>query len=326
MSFRLDVKEALYIKRKRYKYMNTFQYAQIFQQELDRQVVAKATTGWMEANAGLVIYNGGNTVKVPKITTDGLGNYDRANGFTSGASTLTYETFTMSQDRGRTFMLDRMDVDETNFVATASTIMGEFQRTQVIPEIDAYRYSKIASLAITKDAAVGGYTPIADDILSKLKADITSIQDVIGADVPLVITMSTATLGILENSKELVKQLNVGQFNGNVSNQVKFVEECPIVEVPSARLKTAYIFNDGKTSGQTAGGFTPDASAKTINWIICAQNAPIAVSKTDNMRIFDPNVNQTADAWKLDYRKYHDLWIMDNKFTTIKVNIKEALV
>ena len=27
----------------------------------------EAKTGWMEANAGQVIYNGGNTVKLPKI-------------------------------------------------------------------------------------------------------------------------------------------------------------------------------------------------------------------------------------------------------------------
>ena len=258
---------------------------------------------------------------------DGMGNYDRSNGFTQGAATLTYETLTMGQDRGRSFLLDAMDVDETNFVANASTLMGEFQRTQVIPEIDAYRYSNIASLAIARSIAVGGYTPIADDILSKLKADIADIQDVIGA-IPLVITMSTTTLNILESSKEITRQLNVGTFTKGVdlTVPVKLVDECPIIEVPSARLKTAYVFNDGITAGQEAGGFVADEAAKNINWIICAMNAPIAVSKTDNIRIFTPEMNQTADAWKLDYRKYHELFIMDNKFATIKVNIKEALV
>ena len=32
---------------------NVLEYAKIFQQELDKQVVAQATSGWMEANAGL---------------------------------------------------------------------------------------------------------------------------------------------------------------------------------------------------------------------------------------------------------------------------------
>lgn len=305
--------------------INTLAYATLFMQELDKQVVAGATSGWMEGNAGLVVYNGGNTVKIPKLSMDGLGNYDRSLGFAQGAATLTYETQTMSQDRGRTFMLDAMDVNETNFVANASNLMGEFQRTQVIPEIDAYRYSAIAALAIAGSRASGGYTPAIADILSMLKADIAAIQDVVGT-VPLVVTMSTATLNTLESSTELTRQLQVAAFSGDIQTEVKTVDSCPIIEVPSARFKTAYVMNDGKTAGQTAGGFVPAVGAKTINWIISAMNAPIAISKTDNMRIFSPDQNQTADAWKLDYRKYHDLWIKDNALPTIFVNVKEALV
>jgi hypothetical protein len=80
--------------------INTLAYAQIFMQELDKQVVAGATSGYMEGNAGLVQYSGGNTVKIPKLTMDGLGNYSRSTGFTQGAATLVYETRTMGQDRG----------------------------------------------------------------------------------------------------------------------------------------------------------------------------------------------------------------------------------
>lgn len=318
--------------------INTFAYAQIFQQQLDKQVVAKATSGWMEGNAGLVKYSGGNTIKIPKMNMDGLGNYSRDNGFVQGSATLSYETETLTQDRGRTFQLDSMDVDETNFVPTASALMSEFQRTKVIPEIDAYRYSKIAALAIAANAnasSMGGYTPAvgsfdptasASTIFKAIRADIAAIQDVAGA-IPLVITISTATLNILENSPEIQRQLQVAQFPGgaDVSFEVKSIDNCPIMEVPSARLKTVYDFNDGSTTGQTAGGFAPDATAKTINWIICGQNVPIAVSKTDKIRIFDPETNQKADAWKIDYRKYHDLWIPDNQFQCLRVNIKEAL-
>ena len=59
--------------------------------------------------------------------------------------------------------------------------------------------------------------------------------------------------------------------------------------------------------------------------ILTGLYAPIAVNKTDKIRIFDPNTNQDADAWKLDYRKYHDLWIMDEDLKLCRVNIKEAL-
>ena len=127
--------------------MNTMQYASVFMTELDKQLVEKSTTGWMEDNAKQVQYNGGAEVKIPKMTMSGLGDYDRNSGFAQGAVAVTYETRTLTQDRGRTFQLDAMDVDETNFAATAGAVMREFQNTKVIPEIDAYRYSKIYELA-----------------------------------------------------------------------------------------------------------------------------------------------------------------------------------
>ena len=66
----------------------------------------------MDANAGQVIYNGGKEVKIPKINMDGLGDYSRSGEFTTGAVTLEYETKTMTMDRGRTFMLDAMDINK----------------------------------------------------------------------------------------------------------------------------------------------------------------------------------------------------------------------
>lgn len=304
---------------------NNIEYAALFQKALDTQAIAGATSGWMEANSGQVIYKGGKEIKIPKIAMSGLADYNRATGFVNGDVTLEYETKAMTMDRGRAFSLDENDVDESNFVATAGNVMAQFQKTQVIPEIDAFRYSKIASLAIAGSKASGGYTPVASDILSKLKADIAAVKDVVG-DVPLIITMSALTKNILENSAEITKQLVVTDFaSGAYSTKVSMVDDNPIVAVPSARLKTSYVFQDGKTAGQEAGGFVADGNAKNINWLICSQTCPIAVSKTDNMRIFDPETNQSARAYKLDYRKYHDLWIPDNMLSHCFVNVKEAL-
>jgi len=260
------------------------------------------------------------------MNMDGLGDYDRANGFTQGSITLEYETKTMTMDRGRTFMLDSMDVNESNFVANATNAMGQFQATKVVPEIDAYRYSKIASLAITGSVASGGNTITEANVLQLLKADITAIEDIVG-DIPLVITMATPIAAILDQNEKISKRLDVTEFiKGDITTKVKSFDGHPIVKVPSARMKTAYTFYDGKTGGQTAGGFVAAVDAKNINWIITPMYAPIAVNKTDKIRIFDPNTNQDADAWKMDYRKYHDLWIMDEALKICRVNIKEALV
>lgn len=301
--------------------INTLQYSQQFQTVLDAQMLASATSAFMEANAGQVKYDGGDTVHIPEISMQGLAKYDRDEGFNQGSVTLKFNPYKMTQDRGRTFQLDSMDVNETNFVATAGTVMGEFQRTQVIPEIDAYRYSKIAALATAENKVTTGFTPAVATILEKLEAEITEIQDVVGEDEGLIVVMSTKLRTILNNADKFNRYLNVAEFkNGSINTTVKSFNDIPILGVPSARMKTAYVFNDGKTANQQAGGFKADTAAKDINWIIMPQRAPIAVSKTDKVRVFTPDINQKADAWKIDYRKYHDLWIPKNRFAAIRVN------
>lgn len=301
--------------------INTLQYSQQFQTVLDAQMLASATSAFMEANAVQVKYDGGDTVHIPEISMQGLAKYDRDEGFNQGSVTLKFNPYKMTQDRGRTFQLDSMDVNETNFVATAGTVMGEFQRTQVIPEIDSYRYSKIAALATAENKVTTGFTPAVATILEKLEAEITDIQDVVGEDEGLIVVMSTKLRTILNNADKFNRYLNVAEFkNGSVNTTVKSFNDIPILGVPSARMKTAYVFNDGKTANQQAGGFKADTGAKDINWIIMPQRAPIAVSKTDKVRVFTPDVNQKADAWKIDYRKYHDLWIPKNRFAAIRVN------
>ena len=56
-----------------------------------------------------VEFVGANTVKVFKTSMDGLGNYNRNSGFVTGEVTGSWETLQLSCDRGRSFMIDRMD-------------------------------------------------------------------------------------------------------------------------------------------------------------------------------------------------------------------------
>lgn len=296
---------------------NNLEYAKLFQASLDKQVVQESTTGWMESNASQVKYNGGNEVKIPSILMDGLGDYDRAGGFVDGSVTLTYQTHTLTQDRGRTFSLDAMDVDETNFVATAGNVMGEFQRVNVVPEIDAYRYSKLATLAI--GAGQNSEKAITNaNIVEELLADLNGMEDVIGSK-EVVITMSPIMAGLLaKEGKDYISKAMLAK--GALSVEVQSFNENAIVKAPSKLLKTAITIQDGVTLGQEAGGFVADVAAKDINWLICTKDAPIAISKTEKVRIFSPDQNQKADAYKLDYRKYHDLWVADSKLPCIFVN------
>lgn len=292
--------------------INTIEYSKLMQKKLDQAVIIGATSGWMEANAGEVIYNGGDEVKIPTMTTSGLADYDRDNGFVQGGITLKYNTYKMTQDRGRTFQIDRMDVDESGFVATSANLIKTFQTQQVIPEIDSYRYSTIADIAVKANQSEA-IALTADNALTKIREHIRAVQDIVGDDVPLILTMSTKTRALIEDAPKIGKSINVADFKqGGMNFKVKSLDESVIRIAPSSRLKTKYEVLDGKTSGQEAGGLKPASDAKDINWIITPQRVPIAISKTDKLRVFEPDTNQKADAWKIDYRKYHDLWIKES--------------
>lgn len=306
--------------------INTLAAATLFMRQLDKIAVQDAVTGWMDANSGQVIYNGGDEVKIPKMSVQGLGDYDRDTGYVQGGVTLSYETRKMTQDRGRKFQLDPMDINENNFISTAAAVMAEFQRVHVIPEIDAYRISKIASETITADKAgmiEYGYTPGAasTSALRKLKEGIKAIRNLYNG--PLVCHATPDF--IMELELELAGKITAVTFaRGGINTSVPAVDGVPIVSTPSNRMYTAITLYDGKTSSQEAGGYVKGSNAKDINFFICPRTTPIAVTKQDVMRIFDPNINQSLNAWQLDYRRFHDLWVLDNKLDSIFLNIKDA--
>ena len=306
--------------------MNLIETATVIQTTLDKAAVAKATTGWMEVNSELVKYNGGAEVRIPSLDMDGMADYDRKNGFVEGDVEFKYQTRTMTQDRGRSFSFDENGVNETNFGLTASTVMAEFQDKKVVPEIDAYRYSRIATACIAKKKASGGYEAEESTVLQKLYYDLAAVREIVGDSTPLIITISMRVSAILAMSEKLSKRLDVTDFEqGAVTLKVRTLDGIPLIPVGADRLKTEYLFRDGKTTGQESGGFEPTETSKSINWMITPRKAPIAVSKTDKMRIFDPETNQKARAWAMDYRKFHDLWIPDRKVDECFVNLKEAI-
>ena len=82
--------------------------------------------------------------------------------------------------------------------------------------------------------------------------------------------------------------------------------------------------NDGKTLGQTAGGYAKAGSAKNVNFLIIPVDLPIAITKQDVMRVFDPLTNQAANAWAMDYRRYHDVWVLNSKKEGVFANIADS--
>lgn len=86
---------------------NSIALAQKYLPLLDEVFKASSRTAILDDDAAEFV--GANAVKLFKTSMDGLGNYSRNSGFVDGSVTGTWETMTLTQDRGRSFQIDRMD-------------------------------------------------------------------------------------------------------------------------------------------------------------------------------------------------------------------------
>ena len=279
--------------------------------ELDKAVVQKPVTGFMADNNLRGKFVGTKTVMIPEMNISGLGDYDRDTGFVSGTVSVTAKPFTLTMDRGRSFQLDREDNDESGIADLAGQIMGEFVRTQVVPEVDAYVLSKLAGYAVSATQTIVG-DPV-EDAFEMLSEGIANAQNAVGYDEELVAFVDAKMLNALQNSTDVTRHLVMNDFKkGELHTQVNSLNGVAILPVPDSRMKTAYEFYDGTTGGQEEGGFAPATGAKSIGLLVLPRRAASLIKKTEQVRCFDPAHNLKADAWKLDYRLYYDVVVKDS--------------
>ena len=286
---------------------NSISLAQKYLPILDEVYKANAKSAILDSTKIEIV--GGNTVKVFKTSMDGLGDYSRNEGFISGDVTGTWETLTLTKDRGRTFMIDRMDNEETLDMAFG-TLAGEFIRTKVVPEIDAYSFAKMAGTGsiltgTAADITVG--TTNVPDLVEE--AEMAMNENEVPEEGRILFISETAYAG-------LKAKVTRTTMNGDaaLNREVETFNGMRIIRVPQNRFYTAITLYDGKSTGQTGGGYVGTiTTGYKINFMIVHPSAVTKVVKHVLPRIFTPDENQKADAWKFDYRIYHDMFVYDNK-------------
>ena len=292
--------------------INNLTFAEKLTGELDKLFVQGPVTGFLADNVLRSKFVGAKTVLIPEMNLSGLGDYDRDTGFVKGTIGVSNQPYTLAMDRARSFQLDREDEDETGIANLAGQVMGEFVRTRVVPEVDAYCLSKLAGLAVTKGHTVTG-TP-ATEILKMFNNACSSVQDVVGFDEQLVCFVNPTVWAAIQNSQELTRAMVVSDFaKGDITTKVKTINGVAILPVSDARMKSAYDFLDGSTEGEADGGFKPTGTAKSVGMLIMPKNGASLVKKTEKVRTFAPDQNQAADAYKFDYRTYYDLLVKNSK-------------
>lgn len=305
---------------------NSINYAAVFNRILDEKFYILPRTMWMEDSNPGIVWEGGKEVKIPKLSTDGLGTM---NGYRAPAGdlTLAWETKTLQWYRGRNLTIGRYDVDETNMALTVGNALKVFLNEKVIPEVDCLRIAAAAQGAIGFGTVVAQASAdiTASNILDLLMADIGKVQDKIGEGEQLYIQISTSLKNLLERSTGVTKYLNVRDFTvRSVNLKVEALNDQYIIGTPSAYMHSVFGLNDGVTGGQTVGGVTFANLGANINWLIAARPAVDAIARPQISKVIDPDTNQDGEYWKIMFSLYHGLWTMENKGDGLLVSLDTA--
>jgi hypothetical protein len=287
---------------------NAINYAEKYQQELDQVLVQNMLTAPLETPN--VNWLSAKTFHVPTVAVSGYKNHSRNGGFNRGTVTVTHEPYTLGFDRDVEFFVDRMDVDESNQAASAANITRVFLTEKAAPEVDAYRFSKLA----TKATATSNATAEAVDkatVFTRLKADILKVRKYGPGN--LITFISSEAMDALERSTEFTRNIDVKPAApGGIETRVTSIDGVQLVEVwDDQRFYTAFDFTDG---------FVPAVGAKKINWLIVAKPSVIAKVKLNSVYLFEPGQHTQGDGYLYQNRMYHDLFVLKNKEDGIVVS------
>lgn len=250
-----------------------------------------------------------NELIIPKLDMQGLGDYSRNGGYVSGDVTLTNETVQCNFDRGRMFQVDVMDNLETAGIAFGR-LAGEFIRTKVVPELDAFRFAAYASVTGISKVSAGATLADGAAVVAALRKATTQMDE---DEVPI----DDRHLFITPTLYGMVQDLDTTKSREVLT---RFADITP---VPQTRFYTKITQYDGTTSGQTAGGYVKNSTdGKDINFMVIHKPAVIQFEKHVAPKIIEPSANQTADAYKFGYRNVGIADAYENKVAGIYLHHK----
>ena len=286
---------------------------------LDEVYKQAALTSVLDSDASLAQEGANaNEIIIPKIDMDALGDYDRSSGYTNGDVTMTNETVKFNYERGRMFSVDAMDNEETAGIAYGK-LASEFIRTKVAPEGDAFRFATYAGTSGISKVATPATLSTGADVINALRTATNKMDED-------EVTYERRYLFITPTLKGLIDDLDTNKSKEVLS---RFEQ---VILVPQTRFYTAIDMLDGKSSGETKGGYkrhakgseSGDTNGADINFMIIQKDAVMQYNKHIAPKVITPEANQDADAWKFGYRKYGLADVYENKVAGIYLHHKAA--
>ena len=286
---------------------NNIALAKVYTNLLDEVYQQSALTAVLESDATLARQGANaNEIVIPKLSMDGLADYNRNSGYVNGDVELTWETAKFNYERGRAFTVDDMDNEETQNIAFGR-LAGEFIRTKVVPELDAFRFATYAST--TGAGSATGTLATGADVIGALRTATSAMDE---AEVPMEdrhLFITPTLLGLVQDMDTTKSREVLSRF-------------ASITPVPQTRFYSAIELLDGKTGGEEKGGFKKAELGVELNFEIIHKPATLQFTKHAVPKIIAPAQNPDADAWKYGYRNYGLCDVYENKAAGIYVHKK----
>ena len=262
-----------------------------------------------------------NELIIPKMSMQGLGDYSRNSGYVEGDVTITNETVTCNFDRGRMFTIDTMDDLETAGLAFGR-LAGEFIRTKVVPELDAFRFAAYAGTSGISKIAAGATLSDGAAVISALRAATAQMDSDEVPPTERYLFITPLLLGYIQDMDTSKSREVLQNFEA-------------IIKVPQTRFYTAVALKSGKivtsgsgesatTTDETAGGWAKATGGKDINFMVIHKPAVIQFEKHVAPKILTPDQNPTADGYRFGYHNVGIARVYENKKAGVYLHHKAS--
>lgn len=291
---------------------NTCNYAERWDSELiDILIQNTLTSPFITSN---VRWLDAKTFHFTRMSTSGFKNHSRNGGWNRGSFTQTDVPFTLNHDRDVEFLVDALDVDETNATASIQNISRTFEMTQAAPETDALFFARVATAAKSST----GYSASSADsdwtttnVYSKLKAILSAGKlRRYRSRGTLVAYVASFIMDLLEQSKDFTRTIEMTQIaegGVGIESRITEIDGTTLIEViDDERFYDAFNFNP------TNGGFEPATGAHKLHVLVACGDTCKTVPKHQAIYYFAPGQHTEGDGYLYQNRSCFDTFVFPN--------------
>ena len=191
-------------------------------------------------------WTGAHTVKVYKITTSQMNDYNRSGadngnwsryGAVAGLDATT-EEMTLKKDRSFTFAIDKLDQDETQNQLAAAFALARQNREVTIPEVDAYTYGVMCENAGNKPEAIA---LTAENIYTEILNGSQALDDAEVPETGRVLVVAPAGYALMKKCKDITMETNVGN-ELRLQGVIGILDGMNVQKIPANRLPEGFGF------------------------------------------------------------------------------------